>query len=385
MIAHDPAIDHPHAAELAAAALDGFITPAEDAVLDAHLRSCAACRERSAAIGIDARALRALDFGDAPPSTRARVSVEAGKTLGRSSGPGRGVALAAAAVLLLAALTASMLGGVGGRPGTPGESGNPAVISEAPPIVLRTDVVTLAAEELWVDVASKRFLGAVAAAVTSDPGSATYRTLELTWSEHGVEMRINLYFGGDAGSWWVDEVRTYNGAARGDWLYARGRFFQSPLGTPWTGDVDVALEDHSGAGGTPASLHIGGAVLAVNPFDGINEPVGGGITLRAGQQLFEVGAPLHCAGIGQLHPRDAERVLLALGYRLSWRLITDVRGNGSYWHTRREAPDGYMRIGTYGTMVGTEGELIIPVIAPGEPGAGPEPPPFDCPPSTPSS
>ena len=56
--------------------------------------------------------------------------------------------------------------------------------------------------------------------VHSDPGTLTYRTLEATWRENGVEMRLNMYFAGDAASTWVEEVRIYDGEVDGKWLTA---------------------------------------------------------------------------------------------------------------------------------------------------------------------
>ncbi len=55
-------------------------------------------------------------------------------------------------------------------------------------------------------------------AVKSDPGDDTYRTLEATWLEDGSEMRVNLYFAADEDSWWVRELRTYDGQPTPDWI-----------------------------------------------------------------------------------------------------------------------------------------------------------------------
>jgi hypothetical protein len=89
--------------------------------------------------------------------------------------------------------------------------------------------------------------------------------------------------------------------------------------------------------------------------------------------MFEPGGPLHCSGILQMSPTEAEQVLLSLGYRLSWRYVTN---NGGYWDPRREAPDGVIQAPI---AVGSEGELIIPVVRFGDEGAIPVPFPDDCP------
>ncbi len=61
--------------------------------------------------------------------------------------------------------------------------------------------------------------------VQSDPGSDTYTTLEATWHEHGVEMRMFIYFAQENGQWRVTELRTYDGNQRGEWIYYDGTAF----------------------------------------------------------------------------------------------------------------------------------------------------------------
>jgi len=128
----------------------------------------------------------------------------------------------------------------------------------------RTEVVALQATDLWVEVGGRRFMPpAEQIRVASDLGNATYRTLEVTWLDGATEMRINLYFNADPSGWWVDEIRTYDGRPRGDWLYARGRFFQTPSGATWTGDIEVPLGDLDGRGTGPGILHLGGLRLSM--------------------------------------------------------------------------------------------------------------------------
>jgi hypothetical protein len=80
--------------------------------------------------------------------------------------------------------------------------------------------------------------------VQSDPGDATYQTLELTWHENGVEQRWYIYFASDGKDWWVTEMRTYDGAARGEWVYFMGERFRTALGSAWSGDIDLTAGDH---------------------------------------------------------------------------------------------------------------------------------------------
>ena len=86
--------------------------------------------------------------------------------------------------------------------------------------------------------------------LSPDPGGAEYTTLEVTWHEHGVEMRLTIYFQADANRWWSDEIRTYNGEVDGDWIEYFGRFFDQPLGTTFEGDFEVVYI----VGGDSASL-----------------------------------------------------------------------------------------------------------------------------------
>src|SRR5687768_16288027 len=47
-----------------------------------------------------------------------------------------------------------------------------------------------------------------------------YTTLEATWQENGREMRMFMYFSQtDQDPWKLFELRTYNGAIQGDWIY----------------------------------------------------------------------------------------------------------------------------------------------------------------------
>lgn len=79
--------------------------------------------------------------------------------------------------------------------------------------------------------------------IGSDPGDATYRTLEVRWVEQGVEQRVNLYLAADETHWWVDLIRTYDGSAEGDWIGYRGPLFRTPVGEPFYGDVHLVSDD----------------------------------------------------------------------------------------------------------------------------------------------
>jgi hypothetical protein len=81
--------------------------------------------------------------------------------------------------------------------------------------------------------------------VHSDPGDAAYQTLELEWLENGVEQRWYIYFESDGKDWWASEMRTYDGQSpASDWVYFEGPHFRTPLGSAWSGDLDLTASDH---------------------------------------------------------------------------------------------------------------------------------------------
>jgi len=66
-----------------------------------------------------------------------------------------------------------------------------------------------------IDVGGKTFRAATPnVEIHSDPGTLTYRTLEVTWKENGVEMRVNIYFAGDAQASWAEEIRISDATKR---------------------------------------------------------------------------------------------------------------------------------------------------------------------------
>jgi hypothetical protein len=117
---------------------------------------------------------------------------------------------------------------------------------DAYPIHWDTQVVRLGADAFTIEAGDRSFGQQMASLdLHSDPGVATYRTLELIWHEQGTEMRLNMYFAADDTSWWVSEIRTYNGQHPGDWIYYYGEFFRTPKGAIYTGDVDLTSTPNS--------------------------------------------------------------------------------------------------------------------------------------------
>ena len=127
-----------------------------------------------------------------------------------------------------------------------------------------TSRVVFTSNNFTIDVGGQRYSPTgVHVDVNTDPGDATYATLELSWQEHGVPMNVNVYFAADAANWWVTEMRTYNGKepAGADWVTFMGDEFRTPLGGTYSGDVNLTATE----GGVTSHLQIGGMTLALLP------------------------------------------------------------------------------------------------------------------------
>jgi hypothetical protein len=104
------------------------------------------------------------------------------------------------------------------------------------------------------------------------------------------------------------------------------------------------------------------------------DPPDGGVPLKT--DPFAIGGPLHCSGILQMRPIDAEHHLLNRGIRLSWRFVTKTGPNMGFSDPRLRAPaTGWIS----GTALGSDGELIVFVEDPAKPMANPIAAPADCP------
>jgi hypothetical protein len=86
------------------------------------------------------------------------------------------------------------------------------------PVFWKTPYNELSSSDFFIQIGDKRFLGNGVVDVKSDPGLEK-STLELTWREDGVQMRMFMYFQMlDNGMWEMYDLRTYN-ATGSDWLY----------------------------------------------------------------------------------------------------------------------------------------------------------------------
>jgi hypothetical protein len=116
----------------------------------------------------------------------------------------------------------------------------------ASPVHWSTDYVDLSAADFSIDVGGQTYTTAGAHVdLNSDPGDRSYQTLELDWTEHGHDMRWNIYFRSDGHEWWAFEMRTYNGrdGAGADRVTFPGEHFRTPLGQAYTGDLDLTASE----------------------------------------------------------------------------------------------------------------------------------------------
>ncbi len=105
----------------------------------------------------------------------------------------------------------------------------------------RSEATLLRATGIEIDAGGQTFI--TAGNVDINPGMnapATYTTLEATWREHGVEMRVNIYLHSDGVEWWSDEIRHYDGAVQGDWITYHGDYFRAPRDMPFVGSLQLA-------------------------------------------------------------------------------------------------------------------------------------------------
>ncbi len=370
--------DHRHWLELATRRPTFELGPADSAELDAHLASCDGCSRDSAVLRADLAMVARLEVPT--PGARLRERVREAAAAGDTAGSAWNLATIAAVGLLAAALLGAALG-VGAflaRHDDPIMQLDPndAALTRdltGKRILWATDVVQLGADRLTIDANGTTFHAETSVmTVQSDPGSLTAWTLEVAWPEAGREQRLNLYFKADAMSWWVSEVRVYDAVApKQEWAtFPPGPHFRTRLGDAFSGDIDLVGQGRGG----PVRLRIDGAILAVAPHPSFVQPPGGAAPLAS--DPFARGGALHCSGILQLRPADAERALMSFPYRLSWRFEYSTGPNTGYADPRLEAPrTGYIS----GTGIGSDGELIITVEDPNRPMMEAAAFPLDCP------
>jgi hypothetical protein len=266
-----------------------------------------------------------------------------------------GLGLMAAFVVVVVGAVA-LGGGSGSRTGAGAGSG----AGSAPDY----DGIRFQASGLVIDAAAQRFtLDPAKATVTSDPGNTSFRTLEWSWTQNGVPMRLNLYFASDGSRWWASEVRTYDGRQPGNWLAATGRFFERPAGSAYDGPVDMTLPDAK-AGTGVGRLHVDRLVLlptfkqaiVASTTGPVADPGDGGPV--AAPNAFAAGQLLHCIGAEKMTPQQLALYARGKGYPVEYRYLKDG------YSATREPPAGSELTDA---LWGSSGELIIFASAPAEP------------------
>lgn len=126
----------------------------------------------------------------------------------------------------------------------------------------KTQHALMDGENLYILVNGKKFYGNTGNLRShSDPGDPYHTTLESTWNENGVEMRMFMYFSYQKGKFWkLTEIRTYDGTNKEKWIYyapldANGNPIQHVLGEDYNnaGPLEFIGLSESGDSGT---IHI---------------------------------------------------------------------------------------------------------------------------------
>jgi hypothetical protein len=155
-----------------------------------------------------------------------------------------------------------------------------------------TDHALFAADALTIQVVNRVFHGAAPYTIhsdTPDTFAGGMTTLEVTWNENTVEMRLFLYFRiaeDDPNVWELYDIRSYNGLNPGSWVYytarAGGRdvMLRGKIGsTPLTGDFTFVEKGsvgiNTGTGNTSSLIApptITCKNCAINAFTSLSVP-----------------------------------------------------------------------------------------------------------------
>lgn len=125
----------------------------------------------------------------------------------------------------------------------------------ANPVLWESHGVRLEADDFYIETTGRleRYRADVPGVAVGGSASGNSKTLEIEWNEHGSEMRLYIYLRADTTEWESHEIRTYDGAPDGNWVYYYGPFFQSAVGSTFTGDVDLTSD--SSDRGVTGRLH----------------------------------------------------------------------------------------------------------------------------------
>jgi hypothetical protein len=141
---------------------------------------------------------------------------------------------------------------------------------DVPAVHFETHQVKLDADDFFVEANGKRFTAKDTRVYVSTNPGASDQTLELEWQEHGLPMRLYIYFAADATHWRVTEMRTYDGKPDEEWIYYNGDRFRTPLGSAFQGNVDLFASAVEGDG--KPSPHVGRLVFTNLRLEAFRRP-----------------------------------------------------------------------------------------------------------------
>ena len=239
-----------------------------------------------------------------------------------------------------------------------------------------TESVEFAAESFVITIGDREFQPVLSTLeIDGWGGDEESSTLELTWFDNGVEMRVNVYFEADAMTWWSDEVRTYDGQLDGDWVYHyHERLFDQPLGSAFQGDIilqgvtrsgEIAKLAISGARVKAFSYYKEGAGLE-DSLVGLLMALGNTLGRYYGQGWPETGAwgNLDAIDVADIHEEDISEAWACGGREPIERFLT---GNAQW--PIHEAPQSFMdeigRIPTWEVEVSDGTGRVVSTLGPG--------------------
>jgi hypothetical protein len=255
------------------------------------------------------------------------------------------VVLMSVLVLPAIRLAGPGMGGIAG--GSPSASPTAAIVWDSGEVRLTASAIRIVTPEgVFTAQVPDLFVG-------GDPGSATYRTLEIEWWEADREQRLYIYLAADRAEWWVTEIRTRDGEPNAEWVtYVQPTSWRMPIGATYVGQLrlsqgpyaleidDMALQAFHPAT-IPAQLRF------CRPAE---VPGGGGDPLAPGQ-------PLAGSGIESMTPTAAQTLLRLRGFCHMFRYsydYTDAPGSG-YGEAWCDPPPGVITELAYGG----DGEVLI--------------------------
>ncbi len=161
----------------------------------------------------------------------------------------------------------------------------------------QTETVSLSADNFYIIANGQIFTADVdGVEVDSDPGDAAYTTLEIEWEEHGVPMRLYIYFESDGNIWQSFEIRTYDGSSDGEWITYEGTSFTEPLGKAY--QMGSFAREYYGNGVYFQNLTVQAftsvEVGAEPPAETTEEPAAAGETMAAPATL---SGPENCRNV----------------------------------------------------------------------------------------